>query len=295
MRTVIYLLSLMLCPWYVATATADLYQWTDVNGVLHIVDEAIEVPDEYREELTVYSAPEAEDPAGASRSAGFANPDALPLVPSRIYAIHSQGAFAQKLALDLGLIKSEKEDALGPLSGAGIGPAGSWRVSDPLSHEAFDEISAAVRRAAQSQRLKLSAAEAVAAVDKVAQPYLPVPEVVQAAPEPEIVVIQQPPQIIEVIHEPHYEVIHEPYYVPVPYGYGSGRFPHHRRMRDQIQEGFPGGGGGVLAPPSEPRQTPGKPPLPSLSRSPVGVSRLPMGTSRLPFGSSSAASPTLRR
>lgn len=274
MRTVIYVFSLILFPWSIATTTADLYQWTDVNGVLHIVDESVEVPDQYREELTVYSAPEAADSA------------ALPLAPSRVYATQSQGAFAQKLALDLGLIKSEKEDALGPLSGAGIGPAGSWKVSDPLSHEALDEISAAVQRAAQSQRLKLSAAEAMAAVDKVAQPYLLVPEVVQAAPAPEVVVIQQPPQIIEVIHEPHY--------VPVPYGIGSGRFPHRRRMRGQIQDGFPGGRGVVLAPPAEPRQIPDKPPLPSLSRSPVGVSRLPMGTSRLPFGSSSAASRTLR-
>ena len=99
----------------------------------------------------------------------------------------------------------------------------------------FGEISAAVQRAAQSQRLKLSADAAVAAVDKVAQPYLPAPEVLQAPPEPEVVVIQQPPQIIEVIYEP--------YYVPVPYGLGSGRFPHRRRMRDQLRGGFPGGGG----------------------------------------------------
>ncbi len=278
MRTAIYLLSLILCLWCVTTATADLYQWTDVNGVLHIVDEAVEVPDQYSEELIVYSAPEAEDPPA---------PAALPLAPSRTYAANSQGAFAQKLALDLGLIKSEKEDALGPLSGAGIGPAGSWKVSDPLSHEALGEISAAVQRAAQSQRLKLSADEAVVAVDKVAQPYLPAPEVLQAPPEPEVVVIQQPPQIIEVIHEP--------YYVPVPYGLGSGRFPHRPRMRDQLRGGFSGGGGVVLAPPSKPRQTPGKPPLPSLTRFPVGVSRLPMGTSRLPLRSSSAASRTLRR
>jgi hypothetical protein len=101
-------------------------------------------------------------------------------------------------------------------------------------------------------------------------------------------VIQQPPQIIEVIHEPHY--------VPVPYGYGSGRFPHRRRMRDQLRGGFSGGGGGVaLAPPSRPRQTPGKPPLPSLNRSPVGGSRLPMGISRAPLGLRSSASPTIRR
>ena len=282
MRTVVCLFSLILCPWYVATATADLYQWTDVNGVLHIVDETVEVPDEYSEELTVYSAPEAAD------STQSAEPAPFPLAPSRTYATNSQGAFAQKLALDLGLIKSEKEDALGPLNGAGIGPAGSWKVSDPLSHEALGEISAAVRRAAQSQRLKLSANEAVAAVEKVAQPYLPVPEVVQAPLPPEVVVIQQPQQIIEVIHEP--------YYVPVPYGYGSGgRFPHRRRMRDQIQGGFSGGEGGILAPPSEPRQTPGRPPLPSLNGSPVRGSRLPMRASRSPLGLSSAASRTIRR
>ena len=284
MRTAIYLFSLILCPWYVATATADLYQWTDLNGVLHIVDEAVEVPDEYSEKLTVYSAPEAEDPP---------EPAAFPLAPSRTYVINSQGAFAQKLALDLGLIKNEKEDALGPLSGAGIGPAGSWKVGDPLSHEALGEIAAAVRRAAQSQRLKLSANEAVAAVDKVAQPYLPVPEVVQAPPQPEVIVIQQPPQILEIIEV--IEVIHEPHYIPVPYGGGSRRFSHRRRMRDQVQGGFSGGGGIMLAPPSEPRQTPGKPPLPSLTRSSVRGSRLPMGTSRLPLGLSSSASRTIRR
>lgn len=279
MRTVIFLLSLIGCPWYVVTASADLYQWTDTNGVLHIVDEAIEVPDQYREELTVFSAPEAKDPP---------EPGLLPLAPSRTYTEHSQGAFAQKLALDLGLIKSDKEDGLGPLSGAGIRPAGSWKVSEPLSPEAFDEVLAAVQRAATSQRLALSAAEATTAVEKMAEVYFPAPQIAQApAADPEIIVIEQPPQIIEVVHQPHY--------IPVPYAVGSTRFPHRPRMRDQLKGGFPGGGGVVAAPSQGSRdQDPDKPFRPSLAQTPFGTSRLPMGTSRLPFGTKAPTGRSIR-
>lgn len=281
MRTLARVFSLVLSPLYITLAIADLYQWTDVHGVLHIVDEAAEVPDEYSEELTVYSAAKGED------LPRFAEPAALQLAPSRTYAHNSQGAFAQRLAVHLGLIKSQKEDALGPLNGAGIGPAGGWKVSDLLSHEALAEISAAVRRAARSQRVTLSANEAVAAVNRVARPYLPVPEVVHALTRPEVVVIQQPPQIMEVIHEQ--------YHVQAPYEYGSGRrFPHRRRIRDQILGGVSGGEEGTLVLPSEPRRTPARSAFPSLNRSPVGGSPLPMGTSRLPLGLNSMARATIR-
>lgn len=279
MRTVAVLLSLISCPWYVATAVADLYQWTDTNGVLHIVDEAVEVPDQYREDLAVFSAPEAKDPP---------EPGLLPLAPSRTYTHHSQGAFAQKLALDLGLIKSDKEDGLGPLGGAGIRPAGSWKVSEPLSPEAYDEVLAAVQRAAKSQRLTLSANEAAAAVEQMAEVYFPAPPVAEAPPAgPEVVVIEQPPQIIEVVHQQHY--------VPVPYAVGSTRFPHRRRMRDQFNGGFPGGGGVAVAPARGSRsQDPNKPFRPSLTQTPFGASRLPMGTSRLPLGTKVPAGRSIR-
>src|SRR5207247_6389427 len=123
-----------LCRWSPTTAHADLYQWTDARGAIHVVDEASEVPDSYREGLKVYHAAKTVAPLGLSTA---------PLSPGRTYAAESQGAFAQRLALDLGLIRNSGEDALGPLSGAGIQPAGGWKVSDPRPPEPFDEMVAA--------------------------------------------------------------------------------------------------------------------------------------------------------
>lgn len=279
MYTVIFLLSLIWCSWYVTPAAAELYQWTDANGVLHIVDETVEVPDQYREQLTVFRAPEAKDPPKLNR---------LPLAPSRTYAQYSQGAFAQKLALDLGLIKSDKEDGLGPLNGAGIRPAGSWKVSEPLSPETFGEVMVAVQRAALSQRITLSADKAMAAVEKMAEAYLPPPPIVQAPPaDPEVIVIEQPPQIVEVVHQPHY--------VPVPYGVGSTRFRHRPRRRDRFRGRFPGDGGVVAAPAKGSRgQDPNKPFRPSLAKTPFGTSRLPTGTSRLPVGTTAPTGRSIR-
>ena len=283
MYTVIFLSSLILCSWCVTMAVADLYQWTDANGVLHIVDEAVEVPDQYREQLTVFSAPEAKDSAKSNQ---------LPLAPSRTYAKHSQGAFAQKLARDLGLIKNDNEDGLGPLNGAGIRPAGSWKVSEPLSPEAFGEVMTAVERAAMSQRITLSADKARAAVEKMAETHLPPRQIVQPPPaDPEVIVLEQPPQIIEVVHQPHY--------VPVPYAVGSSRFPHRRRMRnhhrDRRRDGLPGGDGVVVEPRRGPRdQDPNKPLRPSLARTPLGTSRLPMGASRLPVGAKAPTGRSIR-
>src|SRR5262245_8392755 len=94
----------ILCLWVPAISQADLYEWTDADGVMHIVDEAAEVPDTYRAGMKVYRA--AKPTTGVSP---------LPVSPSRSYAAQSQGAFAQKIALDLGLIKERSEDALGPL------------------------------------------------------------------------------------------------------------------------------------------------------------------------------------
>ena len=93
----------------VTNASADLYQWTDDSGVIHVVDESSQIPRAYREKVKVFESQKSRTP-----------PSSLPLSPSRTYPSYSQGRFAQKLALDLGLIKHRGEDAVGPLSGAGI-------------------------------------------------------------------------------------------------------------------------------------------------------------------------------
>jgi hypothetical protein len=241
---------------------ADLYQWTDANGVIHVVDEAGAVPEAYRAELKVYRS--AQPPVSADVPAAF-------LSPSRTYTEHSQGAFAQKLALDLGLITHSGQDALGPLSGAGIRPAGSWKVSDPLTPEAVYEVLAAARRAADAKRLPLSADGAEAVVRQAAAAFLPPPPPVQTplppaetyAQEPEVVIIEQaPPQVIEVVREP--------YYVPVPLVTGFSHFHHHHHHGARPQR--------EPLPPSPP------PPDPPASR--LGPTHMPFGSKALPFGAS---------
>ena len=123
----------------VATAYADLYQWTDAQGVIHVVDDEGTIPEGYRNKLKTYHATKP------------ANTPTNLLSPSRTYPARSQGAFAQKLALDLGLIKNAREDALGPLGAVGIQPAGGWSLPDPLTPETHAEVIAAARRAAESQ------------------------------------------------------------------------------------------------------------------------------------------------
>src|SRR5262245_29782669 len=231
MRTLMFICGLWL--WCSAIVHADLYQWTDANGVIHIVDETVEVPDAYRNSVKVYHA--------AKSAAGTL---ATPLSPSRTYAAQSQGAFAQKLAQDLGLIRNDSEDAIGPLRGAGIQPAGGWKVSDLLTPEVVYEVLAAARRAADAKRLPLSADGAEAVVRQAAEPFFPSPPSGQAsAPpverydeepgyddEPEVVVEQAPPQIIEVVPETIYE------YIPVPFVFGRPGFvhPHGHRPGEPI-------------------------------------------------------------
>lgn len=262
--------------WCSAVVQADLYQWTDADGVIHIVDETVEVPDAYRDSLTVYRA--AKSPGGTL---------ATPLSPSRTYAAQSQGAFAQKLAQDLGLIKNSNEDAFGPLRGVGIQPADGWKVSDPLTPEVLYEVLAAARRAASAKRLSLSADGAEAVVRQAAEAFLPSPPSVPASPppaeryseepgydeEPQVIIEQQPPQIIEVVPEPVYE------YVPVPVIVGSPGFFHHHGHRPE---------GGPIPPPApltgpftpNPAGVPGGP-----THMPFGASHMPFGASHMPFGS----------
>lgn len=135
---------LLFCLTCSTEAFADLYQWTDSTGALHIVDESVEVPTEFRGSVKVYRATK---PSSMGTT---------PL-PLRSFAENTQGSLAQKLARDLGLIKGENEDALSALTGVGISPAGGWKVYDPLTREAAYEVIASARRAAESRRLSLSA------------------------------------------------------------------------------------------------------------------------------------------
>jgi len=77
MRSFLVLIG-VLCLWLPAASQADLYQWTDADGVMHIVDETSEVPEPYRAGMTVYRA--------AKPTPGVAT---LPVSPSRPYAAQS--------------------------------------------------------------------------------------------------------------------------------------------------------------------------------------------------------------
>jgi hypothetical protein len=77
-------------------------------GCYHVVDDEGTIPEGYRTSSKLHHATK---PVNTSTNL---------LSPSRTYPTRSQGAFAQKLALDLGLIKSAREDALGPLGAVGI-------------------------------------------------------------------------------------------------------------------------------------------------------------------------------
>jgi hypothetical protein len=276
MRTLVWMCGLwLICA---AVVHADLYQWTDADGVIHIVDESVEVPDAYRNSLKIYHA--------AKTTGGTL---ALPLSPSRTYAAQSQGAFAQKLAQDLGLIKNSNEDAFSPLRGAGIQPADGWKVDDPLTPEVLYEVLAAARRAANVKRLSISADGAEAIVHQAAEAFLPSAPSAQAVPpveqysdepgydeEPEVIIEQQPPQIIEVFPDQGYG------YVPAPLIVGGPGFRGHRghrRGREPIPPPAP------LTGPFTPNPAgiPGGP-----THLPFGASHLPFGASHMPFGSSLA-------
>jgi hypothetical protein len=271
MRAVIFMCALRL--WFPVISQADLFQWTDAEGVIHIVDETTEVPEAYRAGMKVYRA--AKPTAEVST---------LPVSPSRTYAAQSQGAFAQKIAFDLGLIKRSDEDALGPLRGAGIQPAGGWQVGDPLTVEVLSDVQAASRRAAEAKRLPISADGAEAVVRQAGESFLPSPPPAseETPPEyilePQTIIIEQPPaQIVEVIREPDY------------YGYLQGTFVgsvpgsrrHRRRRGDNDHVRPPAPLNGPFTP--NPAPIPGSP-----THMPFGTTHMPFGTTHMPFGSSRA-------
>ena len=277
MRIFILLIS-VLCLWFPAVSQADLYQWTDADGVIHIVDETSEVPDTYRAGMKVYRA--------AKPTTGLST---LPVSPSRPYAAQSQGAFAQKLALDLGLIKESSEDAFGPLGGAGVQPASGWEATDPLTPEVLDDVLAAARRAAEAQRLPLSADDAEAVVRPAGESFLspttpdPRPAWAQGedgpeyGPQPQTIIIEQPPpQNLEVESEPDYDYGDVPFIVGFPGGH------HHHGHHSDDNPGSP-------SPPLSGPFTPNPAGVPgSPTHMPFGTSHLPFGTTHMPFGSSRA-------
>ena len=281
----VYLISLG-CP-----ARADLYRWTDARGVIHIVDESVDIPEIYQGRVKIYRSFSSH----AESSPAF-------IAPSGIYSARSQGAFAQKIALDFGLITDGSLDALGPLSGVGIQPAGGWKVRRALDPDSVDQLAAAVRRAATTQRLALSADGAEAIIRQAALDFIPPPPEPVVQEEPAVIIIEQPPHIIEIIHEPYYVetpvVVHalRPYR---PYQ-RLRRFPRQgRREREvyrpphTIQRRNPS-----IRPskPSISRRTPGhsiRPSGPSISRRPLGHS-----IRRGPFianTTTQAAAPFIRR
>jgi len=270
MRAVIFVGAL--CLWLPMISQADLYQWTDADRVIHIVDETSEVPEAYRADMKVYRAAK---PATEVST--------LPVSPSRTYAMQSQGAFAQKIAFDLGLIKKSNEDALGPLRGAGVQPAGGWQVSDPLTSEVLSDVLAASRRAAEAKRLPISADGAEAVVRQAGESFLPPPLPVREEEppeyilEPQTIIIEQPPtQIIEVMREPDYGYLQGAFVGGVP---GSRR--HRRRRFDNDRLRSPAPLSGPFTP--NPARIPGSP-----THMPFGTTHMPFGTTHMPFGSSRA-------
>ncbi len=222
------LLACLLCP---TGAFADLYQWTDSTGVLHIVDESVEVPTEFRNAMKVYHT-------NKSSSSGKT------FLPSRSFAENTQGRFAQKLAQDLGLIERESEDALTALTSVGISPAGGWKAYDSLSREAADEVIASARRAAESHRLSLSADGAEGVVQQALGSFIlagpPKADVVEPAyredkyynSEPAVVEYKQ--EVIEVIPQPAY--VYSPVVVVTSHHHPHRRLSKPRRFRRQPPE-----------------------------------------------------------
>ena len=261
----------------VTNASADLYQWTDDSGVIHVVDESSQIPRAYREKVKVFESQKSRTP-----------PSSLPLSPSRTYPLYSQGRFAQKLALDLGLIKNRGEDAVGPLSGAGIRPSSGWHVNDELTVETVDEVTDSARRAADARRLSLSADGVEAIVQQAAASILPPPAPVAEQPREEppppqqIIIHETPPQIIEVERE------RVPVYIPVPV------VPYYPRPYPPRHDRHPGDGPFAPAPPTGPHtdrwyvpQTPTQnSPSGPFTTNPGGPSHMPFGTSHMPFGTS---------
>ena len=233
---------------------ADLYQWTDTQGITYVVDDVTAVPPAYRNQVVVYRSAKPAAPANT-----------LLLSPSREYPARSQGAFAQKLAADLGLIKSG-EDALGPLGGIGIHPAGGWRVSDPLTDEDINEVSDAARRAVGNQRLSLSAAGAETTVRQLAKAFSPPEEKLPpAAPPRQVIIPQVPPQVVKVERESVREII--------------VRAPVHIPSR------------AILPRPSPARLRLPQPPDNAADPAPTQPTHLPFGTSHMPFGEAHLPSP----
>jgi hypothetical protein len=258
-----------LCLGYAATGFADLYQWTDAQGTLHLGNDASEAPADSRTELRV-------SPANTPKAGR--EPAAALISPRRQYAARSQGAFAQQLALDLGLIRQRDEDALGPLSGAGIAPAGYWHVTEPPTAEGIEEVVAAARRAAASGRLALSAEGAEAVVRQAAAPYFPaVTPAAEQKPAGRHVIHQDPPLVI--IEQPpaQREVSHEPVYVSEPSPYVWAPTESQLRAVPRLSPTPPSS----LSPPGT-----------GPTHLPVGTSHLPFGASHLPFGTTHLGGPS---
>ena len=155
-----------------------------------------------------------------------------------------------------------------------------WRVTEPLTAAAVEELVAATRRAAAAERLALSADGAEAVVRHAAVAFLPAPVPLAAPPaaemggdaqpvvivEPEVIIEEPPPVIIKQAPAQLIEVIQAPVYVPVPTAGWSGRLPKRRRP----------------APPGA---------LPQQSH--PGPTHMPFGASHMPFGASHSKSPSL--
>jgi len=273
-----YILSLVLGFLFfsITLVSADLYQWTDESGVVHVVDESSEVPRAYREKVKVFESQK-------SRTA----PSSLPLSPSRTYPTYSEGRLAQKLALDLGLIKNQDEDAVGPLTGTGIRPSSGWHVNDELTVETVEEVIDAARRAANARRLSLSPDGVEAIVQQAAASVLPPPPQVQEQlreelPPQQVIIQQTPPQIIEVEREP------VPVYVPVPVA------PYYPRPYPPRHHRPPGNGPFAPAPPTGqhtdrwyvPQNPTPNSPSGQFTTNPGGLSSTPPGPTHMPFGAS---------
>ncbi len=296
MNIVLFVLGLLFSS--ATLVSADLYQWTDKDGVVHVVDESSEVPRAYRDKVKVFESQK-------SRT----SPSSLPLSPSRAYPTYSEGRFAQKLALDLGLIKNRDEDAIGPLIGAGIRPASGWHVNDELTAETVEEVVGAARRAANARRLTISPDGVAAIVQQAAASVLPPPPPVaeqprEEPPQQQVIIQQTPPQVIEVQRE------RVPVYIPVPvnpyYGrpYPPRRHPYPPRHDPYPpQHSHPGSGPFAPAQPTGPHTnrwdvpqnpTPNSPSgshttNPGPSHMPFGASHMPFGTSQMPFGTGSSS------
>lgn len=128
----------------------EIYRWVDEHGVTHLDDTLENVPEPARSDAKVFQS---------RRSASASAPSADG---------PTQAAFANALARELGLVRSDTQDVVSALHIVGIYPSVGWHPSATLTSAVVDEVTRSARAAARARRLPQGEAGVEAAVLRVA-------------------------------------------------------------------------------------------------------------------------------